>query len=118
MITINKVYTELHNALEGVYCTRNYEPVPSSLPCMYFRETHFRPIEHVNIANNDNVRNSTVYIEVFAKTDIQDLVEKIESTMRAMHYIEENCMQVDNADISISRYTLTFSRIICEEDTL
>lgn len=117
MITVNAVYTQLHNAL-GCYCTRNYEPVPPSFPCMYFREDHFRPRENVNIANTDNVRNSTVHIELYAKSEMQDLIDTVETTMRGMHYIEDSCIQIDNADISIQRYSLTFSRIICEEDTL
>lgn len=117
MITLNAIYTRLHEAL-GIYCTRNYEPVPKSLPCMYFRENHFRPRENVNITYTDNIRNSTVYIELYAKSGMQNLIDIVESTMNDMRYIEESCIQIDNADISVQRYSLTFSRIICEEDIL
>lgn len=117
MITINQIYTQLSDGMD-IYCTRRYEPVPASLPCLYFRESHFRPKPSVTLEYGDEVIQSTIYIELYAKSGMSDLITQVETLMNSMYYIEENCMEIDNADISIQRYTLTFSRIICGGDTL
>lgn len=113
---INAIYTKLHNELPDVYCTRRYEPNPKSLPCLYFRETHFRPRRNVTLNYDDQQINCTVTIEVFAKDGIRAIIDTVESEMNSMYFIEESCIQVDNADITIMRYIMTFSRIICEGD--
>lgn len=120
MITANDVFDYLVRAIndEDIYFTCAYENIPESLPCIYFRESHFRPSAHVTLDYTDQQKNSTVYIEVFAEEDIEDIVSAIEQAMNAMYYIEDSCNQIDNADERIERYALSFSRIICEGDTL
>lgn len=137
MITPNEVFTRLaeevndKTAVAGwaivgdtiagatqVYCTRTYRYIGRSLPCIYFREAHYRPTENVTLDYSDIQTNSTVYLEVYARDFGDDLAAITEQAMRDMKYIETSCTQIDNADPSIQRFALSFSRVICEGDTL
>lgn len=121
MITSNEVFTKLHDALNtdglSVFCTTTHDPLAPELPCMYYRETHYRPTESITLDYDDEVISSTVYIELYDTNDLQELVKVVEDAMNEMHYIETNCIQIDNADPTIERYTLTFTRIICGADS-
>ena len=122
MITSNEIFTKLHDELNvgerTVFCTTTHDPLAPELPCLYYRETHYRPAEHITLGYDDEVIDSTVYIELYDTEDLQDLVKAVEDIMSSMHYIEVSCIQVDNADVSIERYSLSFTRIICGTDTL
>lgn len=123
MITVNEVYTNLVNAVETAYpdfyCTRSYEPVPRSLPCLYFREFHYRPRGSITLSYNDEVHNSSIYVELYMTEadDINGIIELIESTMNGMYYIEEMCTQLNNIDPTLERYSLRFFRKLCKGDT-
>lgn len=122
MITSNEIFTKLHNELNNgersIFCTTTHDPLAPDLPCLYYRETHFRPSDHITLGYDDEVIDSTVYIELYDTEDLQDLVYEVESVMNSMYYVETSCIQVDNADVSIERYSLTFNRIICGGDSL
>lgn len=124
MITVDEVYTTLANALEqayeGFYCTRSYEPVPKNLPCMYFREFHYRPRGSITLTYSDEVHNSSVYVELYMTEadDINGIIATVEETMNGMYYIEEMCTQLNNIDPTLERYSLRFFRKLCKGDTI
>lgn len=120
MITGNEVYTHLENDIASfeAYCTQGYDRVPKSLPCVFFNEERHRGRSRVTLDYSDKQVVSTVNIEVYGYGNIRPLVDAIEDSMNGMYYIEEMCMKVDNADPDINRYSMRFSRVICEGDVL
>lgn len=125
MITKNEIYTVLATALReqygDFYCVQGYEPVPRSIPCMYFREFHMRPAPTINFEFTEDVKDSTVYIELYLEhndeVDSDEVIKFIEDIMGSLYYIEEMCNQIDNIDISIDRYSIRFFRKLCGGDT-
>lgn len=121
MITPNQVYTKIEDALTtsplSAYCTQSMERIPISLPCMYFREEHYRPERNITFTFNDEQLKSTVHIELYG-VDLDSYIRAIETVMSDMYFIEESCNQIDNGDPDVERYVFRFSRMICGGDTL
>lgn len=111
MLTKNEIYTQLVNALPGVYCTQYYEKIPKQLPCVYFRESHSPVGRYITLNFDDEQIRMYCYVEVYG-TDIDDIVGTIETTFKNMHFIEELSEMIPNYNPNVKRVSMRFQRII------
>lgn len=117
MITANQVYDTLANALDGVYTTKYYERIEEQLPCVYFRESHSTIRNTVDLDYQNEAVRMYCYIEAYGNS-LDEIVTKIEATMKSMFFIEELNEMIPNYNPSIERISMRFTRVICGGDTL
>lgn len=117
MITVNQLYDALINKLDGIYVTKYYERITEALPCVYIRESH-SPLRYAtNIDFSDKQIRMYFYVEVYGE-ETEEIVERVETAMRELFFLEELSEMIPNYDPSIERVSMRFSRVICDGDTL
>ena len=116
MITKNQIYDYIECHVTA-YCTRYYEVVPKSLPCVYIRFSWNPMRRHITLNFDDEQIRCYAYIEVYGN-NIDSTVAEIESVMRAMHFVEELAEDVPNYDPTLERVSMRFCRVLTGQDTL
>lgn len=122
MISTNEIYTNLCNSINTtqrpVYCTRFYSEICKETPCLFFRESHRNTEEATTLNLTDKQVESTVEIEIYSEDSSQEIMSEVETAMRSMMFIEQECHAIENADPTIERMYGRFYRVIAGGDEL
>ncbi len=117
MISVNQLYDTFISKFPDVFVTKYYTRINEALPCIYVRESH-SPLKYAtNIDFSDKQMRFYFYVEVFGE-ETEGLVDRIETAMREMGFLEELSEMIPNYDPSIERVSMRFSRVICDGDTI
>lgn len=128
MITENMIFDRLSKQLtaihKGLYVTSVYEPVPKRLPCVFAYESHVTQRKrNISLTDFANHRVSTFTVEVYVKKDggkalLQEITENVKQIFAGLFFILQTEDSPPNADLSITRRILRFSRAIGNGDTI
>lgn len=117
MITVNQLYDAFISKFPDVFVTKYYTRITEALPCIYIRESH-SPLRYAtNIDFSDKQIRMYFYVEVYGE-ETEEIVERVETAMRELFFLEELSEMIPNYDPSIERVSMRFSRVICDGDTI
>lgn len=127
--THNGIYTyvegKVNTESRPLYCTGDYEPVPSEFPCVYIHETDHRQMRNAVTLNfTDNQKVMSWEVQVFsnltdgALDECYEIMADIESAFKELCFVEISCSERPNIDPSVKRVIAQFTRVFGDGDQM